>query len=245
MQRITLSFPFKLHPAQLPAFRAEIATIAGLHNPLFHNHLPDAEDGSPRWDWDYPRVQYRVHRGRPTVTGIGEGAMAILQYVLPHLPPHLVLSGDSYPTTGYQVWQDRIDMVVFDEPQQFGIAQWIALNAQNYQQWKSATGDTTEQHAILHRALCGHLSCMARTLHPSAVNMANEAEIIRIDRTKKIQWHGTALIAFHAWASARILPPTGLGLGRLTAFGFGKVCDTKTYTRLLEGKRHHQEMEVL
>lgn len=245
MQRITLSFPFRLNPGQLSAFRAEISTIAGFGNVVFHNHLPDADDGSSRWSWDYPKVQYRIRRGKPTVVGIGEGALAILKHVLPNLPSRFLLAGMVYETSGYQIRQDEIEMPVYDTPREFGIAQWIALNKDNYLQWRTAEGDDATRWAILERALRGHLSDMAGLLNPESASVANEARVLHIDKTKKMHWHGTPLLAFHVRASSRILPPSGLGMGRIKAFGFGEVCDPATYVRLLEGALRHQDKEVV
>lgn len=136
-------------------------------------------------------------------------------------------------------------MVVTDKPQLFGIAQWVALNSQNYNLWKKAAGDEPQRMAILCKALRGHLACMARQLNPESAQIANEATIFQIDQAKKMHWHGTPLVAFHVVGSSRLIPPEGLGMGRMTAFGFGEICNEITYGHLLECKRHHQEMAVL
>ena len=236
MQRITLSFPFALHPGQLPALRVALSEVAGFENTLFHNHLPEADKGQPRLSWDYPLIQYGIHRGRPVVNALGAGVTALLTDLLPRLPEQLVLQGRSYSLTGYQLENGPVAMKHYAQPEAFGLVRWVALNAANYAAWKQADGNEPSRMRILEAALRGHLSVMARVLQPDQAELALEARLVAVDQVKRIRWHGVSLVAFHAVAASRLLPPEGLGLGRSVAFGFGSVCGPDTYYHLLGGK---------
>lgn len=240
MQTLTLIFPFRLPPYALPALRGAINELVDpegkLTDPLatcFHNHKSRE---SAYFNWDYPKIRYSLYKGQATVTGIGPGVMAIMQYLMPRLfeTNKLVINGKSYCTIGYRTCNDEINLTLQEEPEQFGLHRWVALNNANYRQWKKLEGKPEARQMLLQRSLTGHLRAMAESLAPEIDREAIVAKVIRVDQQKRINWHKAQLVAFNVVAESRLVPPIGLGIGRSVAFGFGEVVPADVYYRLLE-----------
>ena len=227
MHLTTLTLDLRLHPGDLPGFRACIAELAGFEHTGFHNHRPDRADTDR--DWAYPLIQYAVRRGKATVIGLDAGASAIRKQLIPNLEETLAFAGKTHavPAFGFRDVVFAPEILMQEQP--FALSGWLALHADNYGRWKAAATDR-ERLDLLSRALTGHLRCFAEALgvpdHKAIVG-----RVLRVDRQKKIRWHGVDLVRFDVLAAANLLLPTGIGLGRAAAFGFGEVCDAAHYER--------------
>lgn len=240
MQTLTLTFPFRLPPYELPALRGAINELVDpkgeLTDPIatcFHNHQSRK---NPYFVWEYPKIRYSLYRGKATVTGIGPGVMAIMQYLMPRLleTRELWINGQPYNTTGFRTAHGEVELVLQDEPRRFGLHRWVALNNVNYRQWKKLEGKPEARQMLLQRALTGHLRAMAESLAPEIDREAIEAKVISVDQQKRINGYKTQLVGFNVVAETRLVPPVGLGVGRSVAFGFGEVVPASVYYRLLE-----------
>ncbi len=238
MHLSTLNIDLRLHPGDLPGFRACIAERAGFEHTGFHNHRPDRKDTDR--DWTYPLIQYAVRRGKATVIGLGDGAAAIRQHLLPKMEGSLTFAGQTHPITGFECRDMSYIPEILPENQPFVLSGWLALHKHNYGSWKAAASEA-ERLELLSRALTGHLRCFAEAMgvpdHKAVVG-----RILRVDGQKKISWHGVSLVRFDVLATANLLPPTGIGLGRAAAFGFGEVCDAARYERWRNGRLAELEM---
>lgn len=244
MHHLTLQFPFRLPPYLLSAFRGAINELVDPAAEVFHNHNNGA--GPSAYHWDYPRIRYSLFRGRATVTGLGEGALAIMQHLLPALLeyPQLYINGTPYPVARFQCHQQELNLELADQPQPFGLHRWVALNKDNYRQWKQLESKEDARKILLGRALTGHLRTLAETLAPELDRQEIVAEVLRVDQQKRIRWHGTTLVGFNVVAESRLLSPLGLGLGRLVAFGFGEILPPRVYRQLLE-VRNNSELATI
>ncbi|HMQ87030.1 MAG TPA: CRISPR-associated endonuclease Cas6 [Flavilitoribacter sp.] len=247
MQIITLTFPFSLHPTDIPAFRAAIVEVVGLGHHLFHNH-DNSVPGQVAYHQEYPLIRFAVRKGRAQITGIGPGADAVIRHLLPVLPETLVIAGRPCTTSGYTLRNRIWDPELSAEPRLFGLVQWLALNKENYRSWKSLEGNPEARMLLLDRCLTGQLRMMAERLAPELDRRLIAARVVNLDRVKRITWHGVQLIGFYGVAEANFLPPAGLGVGRCSSFGFGEITGPRTYSGLMDnwaqGKRENPELEV-
>lgn len=240
MRLLTLTLDMPLHAADIPGFRSAMVELAGPENALFHGHNnePGAVDPYVR---DYPLVQYAVRRGRAALIGMEDGAQALRTVILPRLPSQLDIAGINRPVGGFRVRDEELPLAVLEEPVAFGLAGWMALNADNFNRWKSAD-DPQARLEMLHRALTGQLRAFAERMQLPNYK-AVEARVLRVDNQKRARWHGVDLVRFHVWAQANLLPPEGIHIGRAAAFGFGEVCYTGYHERLLQAtRRDHPEV---
>lgn len=232
-----LQFPFPLHPGLIPNFRAAIVEQIGLGHQLFHGH-DNSEQGVTKYSNEYPLIRFAIFRGRPQIIGMGAGARAIIQHLLPAIPDTLVIAGQPCDTTGWKLKTSHWEPEVLSEYQSFGLYQWVGLNKENYEAWKAHDGKESARRLILDRCLTGHLRALAQAAGLDKQQRSRiVARVLRQDRVKKIEWHGTKLIGFDVVAEANFVPPYGLGLGRCHSFGFGEVCSERGYAALTDLKR--------
>jgi hypothetical protein len=202
----------------------------GTEAPFFHGHN-NALDAKDPYIRAYPLVQYAVRRGRATLIGLGEGADALRQELLPRLPDELYFAGRPRPILGMNMQEHTVEWGLLGESRIFGLTGWLALNADNYKQWKTSLG-AAERFQLLSRALTGHLRALAERFEvPHCKNI--QANILRIDKQKKMQWHGTPLVRFNVLAEANLTLPNGVGIGRAAAFGFGELHSEIAYEHQL------------
>ncbi|MFT6001177.1 MAG: hypothetical protein ACI81P_003646 [Neolewinella sp.] len=237
MNLTTLNFPFKLHPALIPNFRAAIVEQIGLGHHLFHGH-DNSEQGVTKYSNEYPLIRFAVRKGRAQLIGIGAGADAIIRHLLPVLPDTLVIAGQPCDTIGYFMKTSRWEPEVLPEYRTFGVHQWIALNKENYLAWKAHEHSEGARRLILDKCLTGHLRALAQTAGLDKEQRSRiVARVLRQDKVKRITWHRTKLVGFNVVAEANFVPPFGLGLGRCHSFGFGEVCSEGSYRALNARKR--------
>lgn len=240
MNLLTLTLELPLHPGAIPAFRSAIIALVGQEQHIFHNH-DNSLPGADHHHYGYPLIQYQVRRGLATIVGINEGVAAIQQHLLPRLGPQITLLGQSHSIQGYRIRPQEYTLQLSERPQGFGLQGWLALNAENYTRWK-ATEDEAERRQILSAALTGHLrSLMERLGNPKWRSLV-EAEVLRVDQKKRIQWHHTEMIRFDVWAESNLRIPTGIGLGRIAAFGFGEVMSEQAYMRYRDWAARQEDL---
>lgn len=234
MRILTLSLDLPLHPGDIPAFRSCIAGLAGREHEIFHNH--DAGTGeNDRYHWGYPRVQYVVRRGRATLIGLDAGAEAIRRILLPQLPYSLHFAGRAHKLGGYQMQEKIHEVVPLERPRQYGLFGWIALNRSNYTAWKIAS-EEAERLQILSRALTGHLRAFAQTVGGLDLQQIS-GEVLSVGNQKRIAWHSVPLIRFHVHFQTNLKLPTGIGIGRSAAFGFGEALPLAAYKKIVPDQR--------
>lgn len=229
MQILSITFPFSLHPGQIPAFRAAIAEAVGFDQELFHQHN-NSNPAQGALKRDYPKIQYSVRRGKAAITGLGEGAEAIREHLLLEQPEWIEIGGQAYATAGLQVQESSLELRINKAPDIYGLASWMALNSENYQEWKLQQADETERLRILSRALTGQLRAMGETLGLADYKKL-DGKVLKVDRQKKVYWHQTELIVFDAVVQLNVDLPSGIGLGRAAAFGYGEVKSFLEYAK--------------
>lgn len=240
MRILTLRLDIPLHAGNIPAFRASMVELVGKENEIFHNH-DNSEEGEAHFHWGYPLVQYSVRGGCATVVGLGDGAAAVRNILLPKLPPELTFAGETHPLMGFQMSEREHEWSVQSQYQTYGLHGWLALNNQNYIDWKFATSQEGRV-TILNRALTGHLRVLAKATGIEPLENVL-GEVIGIGNQKRVSWHDTYFVRFHALVRSTLSLPTGIGLGRSVAFGFGEVIPVSVYEKLMSKKQQPLELE--
>ncbi len=238
MEILSLILDLPLHPGNIPAFRAAVVELVGREQLLFHNH-ESGEGDTSHYRRDYPLIQYRVHRGDASITGLGEGAAAIRQQLLPRLPAQWSFAERRYRVSNYYINTREYNWSLHAEPKTYGLYQWLALSHENYDLWKSAE-DGESRRAVLCRALTGHLRLFAKAVNFPRLEDVN-GEVLQVHRVKRISWHDTNLIAFDALINSNLGLPAHIGLGRIPAFGFGELLPANVYeTWIRKRKKAHK-----
>lgn len=231
MKITSLTFSFQLHAGDIRGFRAAIVEVIGLGHHLFHGH-DNSEQGKTKYSNQYPLIRFAVQRGRPQIIGMGAGADAIRRHLIPLLPDQLMIQGKSYDCLEYELTNKEWIPELRETTETFGLYRWIALNKPNYEIWKTYEGEEVARQALLCSAVTGHLRALAENAAPELDRNQIVGKVVRVDKVKKVSWHGTQLIAFDALVSSNFVPYWGLGLGRCHSFGFGEACSQAYYERM-------------
>lgn len=226
-----LTLNILLHPGDIPAFRGCIAEIVGRDQELFHNH-DNALNAKRHYHWDYPLIQYAVRRQKATIMGIGKGAEVLRKVLVPKLPDQLQFAGRTHSLLDWQMKGQEYQYRILDTPQQYGLYGWLALNHSNYRDWKSTTL-AEARRIVLERALTGHLRVLAKTLGVQELDQVI-GYVLQVDNQKRVQFLGTQFVRFHALISSTLVLPTGIGIGRSAAFGFGEVQPIHVYQNIIK-----------
>jgi len=241
MRILTLTLNIPLHPGEIPAFRGCIAELVGRKQELFHNH-DNATNGQQHYHWGYPLVQYAVRRGKATIIGIGPGADALQQVLLPKLPGQLEIAGRTHWLTDVQMKGHGHQWLLLEEPQQYGLYGWLALNHDNYRDWKATTLPEARR-MVLERALTVHLRVIAKAAEVAELEQVL-GNIIQVDNQKRVQCLGTQFVRFHALISSTLTLPYGIGIGRAAAFGFGEILPVPIYQRIMKHQSRPTALEL-
>lgn len=231
MHILTLTLDLPLLPQNITGFRAAIAETVGLEHELFHGHANSS--GTNHLHWGYPLIQYSTRGGKATITGINAGAEAIRQQLLPKLPRSLEFVEQSHTIKGYQVREREQPLVLQAETQTFGLRSWIPLNNNNYRAWKAAEDNPDERQRLLNCAFTGQLRQLARSLDVPWYT-AIHGEVLAVDEIKRVHWHRVPLVRLYARVTSCFVPPPDIHMGRMVAYGFGRVCQTKYYEKWLQ-----------
>ncbi|SEQ59994.1 CRISPR-associated endonuclease Cas6 [Neolewinella agarilytica] len=240
MQIVTLTFPFSLHPGDIPKLRAAIIGCLGTGHHLF-NGFDNSEQGVEKYSNAYPLVEYSVYKGKARIQGIGTGADAILRYLLTALPDDLLIGERYCRTTDFKLEVSTWTPELLPEQFTFGLYQYLPLNKKNYKAWKALEGNEPARLELLGSCLTGHLRALAETADPNLDRKQIEARILSVDKVKMTRWHGNQFVTFNLVACANFIPPFGLGVGRCHSFGFGEVCGKERYARLSASRRQSKK----
>jgi hypothetical protein len=154
LKSLSLSFSLPLYTRQIPQWRGAFNEMAGWEHDHFHNHRGD--DG---YHYRYPRIQYRVRRGKAALFAVNEGVEA-LQQVLASSSWELNWQGEKVKLMVEDLRMNEHEIRLLSQPRTYKIFRYVALNEENYEKWRKADGYQERGH-ILETCLRNHLlSCL-------------------------------------------------------------------------------------
>lgn len=184
-------------------------------NVLLHQHLGEGTD--TRLVYLYPRVQYRLSDGVPTITGIAEG-VASVKYALGELDM-LELAGWRYGVVGIDFDEGEIELEERDAPIRYRFTSpWLALNQGNYARYQGAS--VKERRELLGRILIGNILSLCRSFDL----VVQQRLMATVDvRPRPVRVKQQNLMGFLGSFSVNFGLGPGLGIGHLVSLGFGEV----------------------
>jgi hypothetical protein len=181
---------------------------------IIHNHK---KDGSLLYL--YPRIQYRIIKGKAYILGIEEG-VDLLKEIEPEIDS-LELKGKRYPITQKRLVIQNANLGLASSFITYRfIKPWLALNEENfshYKQLKTQKG----QRKFLENILIGNLLSLSKS-----IGYIVDGEIkVTINRLKEIKTSlkGTPMLGFLGTFSVNFEIPDYWGIGKSVSRGFGTV----------------------
>lgn len=167
--------------------------------------------------YDYPKVQYKVIKGRPTIIGIGECAKLVRQLALQEDAIQIDNQILEMAQKHIETMQHELEVTTqvlyykFETP-------YMALNQSNYKIYKTA--DFFEQEALLKKILIGNILSFAK-----AMGYFVEKEIkVQIQlKPIMVKYKNNEMLAFKGEFYTNINLPSYIGLGKSVSRGFGTI----------------------
>lgn len=124
--------------------------------PILHHHV------GVGLLYTYPRVQYRVISGTPSILGIEDGAK-ILKKISDNLN-ELTLGNTTYKVKQKTFHEQEVEVKPSRKNQHYRfITHWLALNPENYRKYKELR-DWKEKKEFLNSILVGNILSMCKAL---------------------------------------------------------------------------------
>jgi hypothetical protein len=187
--------------------------IAGKYpdRPILHHH-------TPALIYSYPKVQYRVIEGTPSILGIDEGAEAV-RSVIGDIS-QLTLGQSRYRVEQKVTYELEGSLYPVRDIRSYRFTSpWIALNAKNYEEYQSA-GGWRERKALLNRILVGNILSMAKGLD---IVISRDIRVRTHLDPVSVTYKGIVMTGFVGEFQTNVVIPEFFALGKGVSQGFGTV----------------------
>jgi len=211
---LRIAFAPEITPAELPQFRGAIIQAVGPENTLFHNHLGD------QLRYAYPLIQYKRQHKKPVLVCLEEGAEQI-HALFQQRVRSIQLGRRELELAIESIRLHEVTLQVWDHPFEYRLYNWLALNSDHYGEYRQMDSDS-ERHRFLASILRGNILSMAKGLG-WFIDRQVEVTLHEALSARQVDYKNTKLMAFDVRFSCNIHFPSGIGLGKGVAKGFGVV----------------------
>lgn len=212
----TLLIQFKNEIAlwEVPLFRGAVIQALDEDDVLFHNH----EGDKPRYF--YPLIQYKSIGGKAAIICINEGidSMAKL-FEAGHMTFAIGRRVVNMEVEHNNMQRGNIELT--QEPIKYAIANWLALNEENYHKFIGAESQE-ERIAILESVLRGNILSMCKTL---GIEIKEQivCSLISLSEPRSKKFKKVKMLCFDAEFEANIWLPDYIGLGKNASTYHGTI----------------------
>ena len=226
---LSVQFDLSLYPRQISNWRKDIIQSTGGKNNLFHNEewiTPKGEEVAAKKQYleRYPLIQYRSHKGKAAVWGIGAGAVAIREWVL-QTGGKFAINGKTTSLRIDYIKEQEQTLYVTDKKHTYRLMNWLPFTPSNYQRWQEI--DTlVERVQFLDQLLANQLIGFAKGIQWQ-IPQRFEAQLLTIREMRTVRFKDHQRMALNVLFKTDLVLPHQIALGRSVAFGFGVVQKTK------------------
>lgn len=179
--------------------------------PLLHHHLD-------RPLLAYPKVQYKVLAGTPSILGVSNGA-AVLREISDGIT-ELVFPRNRYRVVSKVTYDQMVPLAPSKEMVEYRfISPWLGLNQENYRKWQEIS-DWKEKKRLLNAILTGNLLSMAKGL-----DVVIEHRLTVHSHLEKVEtrYKGVEMTGFMGSFRVNLQVPEYIGIGKGVSQGFGTI----------------------
>lgn len=211
---LKVDFEEYITPYELSSFRGVMIAVSE-SNPLFHNHVAEG------FRYAYPKIQYKLVGGRPSVLGIADGAYALAEIFdeSTGLTCRLGRREATLEVSSIAAWDEEI--AITDTPMTYMINDWLPLNASNFRDYRHA-GGMIERLTMLQRILLGNILSFAKGLGIFFEDTV-KCTIEDMESTGTVNFKGIDLMSFSGRFTANVRLPQWIGLGKSASLNHGTI----------------------
>lgn len=214
MHQTILTFPqIRLQRRDAHKLRGYFAHQFGQESDLFHNH-----DAVGKSIYRYPRVQYKVVKGVPTVVGLQEGAAMVVERFL--RIEYLDIDGLRFFTDQKNMKSQEFLTGVNGSLYQYEFVNpWMALNQKNYKAYLAM--DEEAQQTKLQKVLINNMIAFFKSVDH------HEKEQIKVNlqlKTARLAgFKNQKMLTFLGGFVTNVRLPDLIGLGKSVSRGYGTI----------------------
>lgn len=217
-----VTFNTQLEPWKIPLFRGAIIQKVGVENEWYHNHKNKGEDSNkPIFHYRYPLIQYKVnHKKQPMIVCLQEN---VEEYKLffQNWDWNIELKGEKKEMSIEGMKLREYELKIHDQVFLYQISNWIALNQENHQTYKSMPS-LIQRILFLEAKLVGHILAFATGVDWQ-IKEKLKVEITHLTAMKTATFKGKRMETFSVNFSCNAFLPSNIGLGKGSSMGFGVV----------------------
>ncbi len=181
-------------------------------NPVFHNHTGEG------FVYEYPRVQYKVVYGKPSIIAFESGIAAVYSSVLEENA--IDIGGKTIEVAGVRI--DLYDETAGDSERTFGYkfaTPWLGLNQKNFSAYRQAKDDQ-QKKSLLDRVLVGNILSMCKGL---GVKLENRISVQASLQETAVNFKNENMLGFYGSFTVNCRLPSYFGIGKSVSRGFGTI----------------------
>ena len=179
---------------------------------LLHNHM-----GNGELRYEYPKVQYKVIDGTPTLVGISEGAELLTELFLKIR--ELKIDDKIFPLHQKNIEAKQTEPGAVFTPKTYRFETlWMALNQKNHERYTEA--NALDQGKLLEKILVGNCLSFFKSLD-IFVEIQLQARGSFTEKSTKFK--NNRMIAFEGMFEINADLPDYIGLGKQVSRGFGTI----------------------
>jgi len=201
----------KIAPSEAGKVRGFFADLDETDSNL-HNHLADGTD-----IYRYPKVQYKVIKGHPTIVALEEG----IRSIHPHLMEEntLQIGNKTYLGTDLNIKLSELPVGDSRQIREYRFeTPWLALNQNNIVKYQEGTEE--EKQELLSKILIGNVLSLCKGL---GVTVEGQLQVTHQLKSVFVLYKGKRMEAFTGTFQMNCCIPELCGIGKGTSRGFGTV----------------------
>jgi hypothetical protein len=193
--------------------RGYFANQFGEESDLFHNHTD-----AGKVIYRYPRIQYKIIRGTPTLVGIDDGGQLLVERFL--RMKAIEINGQQLPCDQKNLKSEEHTVGVNGQLHNYQFLNpWLPINQKNHREY--LTMNLTEQKTKLQSILINHMIAFFKAIQHQETEriMVN----LQLEAAGETRFKDQNLLAFKGSFVTNVQLPDHIGLGKSTARGFGAI----------------------
>ncbi len=220
MLQTLITFPeIELTPRYGHKLRGFFGNYFQEHSPLLHNHL----EGTDKYRYAYPLVQYKVVEKRPMLVGFNEGAQLLVELFLKI--DQLELEGLTIPVHQKNIQSKKLTAGYADDLFEYEFKTlWMALNQDNYTQWKNLNQQNRKD--FLKPLLVNHIIAALRGVDCGPPKEKRLMCALQTEE-RRTNFKNNIMTAFTGSFTINADLPDYMGIGKSVSRGFGTILKKK------------------
>lgn len=181
-----------------------------------HHHIEGTQ-----YLYTYPKVQYMVLEGTPSILGVDEGANIVRE--ISDSFNHLILGKNTYQVNQKVIYQREVDIKPDRMIQYKFITPWLALNSENYHKFNEMR-EWKDKKSFLNKTLAGNILSMCKGL---GIIVNSHLDVHTHLDKEWVKFKGMEVLGFTGKFRVNFKIPDFFGLGKGVSQGFGTVTEVK------------------